>query len=150
MMSNDEYWDVGVSRLELHENNPAQYDGGQFRSKLMDLANKVESGEYSKVHMTFVACNAETQAVTVGEVIKSKTEKGADVAFWNEIQADIPDTEKFVDTWTSFVEDIGLSFSDDDIEDNVRTTIIYVGDSRSEGDTTRFVEKAYGQKQKSG
>lgn len=141
-MSMSEYWDVATTGLKIFENNPAEHDLEQFRLKLMNLADKVESGEYSKLHLTFTACNTDTQAVTVGEVIKTRNEQDEDVSFWTEVQAVVPDTEKFVDTWLSFTEDIGLSFSEGpEEESDIHSTIIYLGDNRSEGDTTRFVEK---------
>lgn len=137
-----EFWDISVKRVTLEENNIKDTSVGDFRLKLMEVADKVEAGVYTAATLNLVAANFDEQVITTGQISVSQLADGNRCSGWVEIQAEIPDGEDFRAAYDAFIDDTILMYSMNTIDDSERVNCEVVhGNNRSDGDTTRYVEE---------
>lgn len=142
-MSEDEYWRVEVSDILYTEASDEQKMVTNIREKLMDLADKVESGIFSEIEFNYFANNHEQQTITVGHLGTTLSAAGVTAgSHWDEVEVRIPDSDLFVDAYQAFIEDASVTivpFGDYNLNE-IEGVTVFVGDNRSEGDTTKFIK----------
>lgn len=139
-MSSDEYWKVGVAEIEYDELDSSDSNLTDLRLKLMEIADKVEAGVYSEASINYFANNHLQQTITIGQVRTITHHDGIRSTHWDEAKVHIPDQDQFIDTYRAFIDDAQIwldTYSGDD-PNEVEEVIVFVGDNRSEGDTTKF------------
>jgi hypothetical protein len=141
-MSEDEYWKVRVTHIDHSEADGEHRYLGDLRLKLMEIADKVEAGIYDELSLNYFANNQMQQTITVGQLGTTQGEYGERGSYWEEVKVHIPEEVHFTDTYRAFMEDATIwldAYSGDD-PNTVEELIVFVGDNRSEGDTTKFIK----------
>lgn len=137
-----EFWDISVKRVTLEENNAQHNSVGDFRKKLMEVADKVEAGVYTAATLNLVAANFDEQVITTGQISVNQLADGKRCSEWVEIQAEIPNGENFRRAYDAFIDDTILMYSMNTIDDSGRVNCeVAHGNNRSDGDTTRYIEE---------
>ena len=138
-----EFWDIPVQEVTILENDPRHQSVSDFRLKLMEIADKVEAGVYTTATVSLVAADTAFQKITTGQIRVSQRTDGERCSNWTEITATIPDKDNFTQTYKAFMEDMSLLFESDinPHKQHRDTCIVALGNNRSEGDTTRYVEE---------
>ena len=138
-----EFWDIPVQEFTILENNPKHHHVEEFRLKLMEIADKVEAGVYTTATVSVVAADTVFQKITTGQVEVYQRADGVRGSTWTEVTATIPDKDKFIQTYQAFMEDTLMLYESYINPDKQHRDICVValGNNRSEGDTTRYVEE---------
>ena len=138
-----EFWDIPVQEVTILENDPNHQSVFGFRLKLMEIADKVEAGVYTTATVSLVAADTMFQKITTGQIDVFQRADGVRGSGWTEVTATIPDKEKFIETYEAFMEDTLMLYESDINPDKQHrdTCIVALGNNRSEGDTTRYVEE---------
>lgn len=139
-MSDDEYYRVGVSHIQEDEAEPSLRRLSDLRLKLMEIADKVEAGVYTELSMNYFANNHLQQSITVGYVGTTMGADGHRGSYWDEVKVDIPDEDDFDSAYKAFMDDATIwldSYCGED-PNQIEEVIVFIGDNRSEGDTTKF------------
>jgi DNA-directed RNA polymerase alpha subunit len=138
-----EFWDIPVQEVTILENDPKHHHVEEFRLKLMEIADKVEAGVYTTATVSLVAADNMFQKITTGQIDVFQRADGVRGSGWTEVTATIPDKEKFIETYEAFMEDTLMLYESDINPDKQHrdTCIVALGNNRSEGDTTRYVEE---------
>ena len=138
-----EFWDIPVQEVTILENDPSHQSVSDFRLKLMEIADKVEAGVYTTATVSVVAADTMFQNLTTGQIHVSQRADGVRSSNWTEVTANIPDKDKFIQTYEAFMEDTLMLYESDINPDKQHrdTCVVALGTNRSEGDTTRYVEE---------
>lgn len=138
-----EFWDIPVQEVTILENDPNHQSVSDFRLKLMEIADKVEAGVYTTATVSVVAADTMFQNLTTGQIHVSQRADGVRSSNWTEVTANIPDKDKFIQTYEAFMEDTLMLYESDINPDKQHrdTCVVALGTNRSEGDTTRYVEE---------
>ncbi len=139
-MAEDEYFRVGVSHIEEDEADPEYRGLSDLRLKLMEIADKVEAGVYTELSMNYFANNQLQQSITAGYVGTTKGPDDLRGSYWDEVKVEVPDKDDFHRAYNAFMDDATIwldSYCGED-PNQIEEVIVFIGDNRSEGDTTKF------------